>query len=157
MMDRTDDKVATAIPELYFSLIAAWNNADATGFAEGFTTEGTMVGFDGSMVNGRGEIEHHLREIFAHHKTATYVCKVRFVRALGESHALLEAVAGMVPPGGTDINPDVNAVQCLTASKTDGEWHIEHYQNTPAAFFGRPELQHALSDELRRLLPQAPE
>ena len=152
-MSRIDDKVSAEISELYFSLIAAWNEADATRFADLFTTEGTMVGFDGSAVNGRGEIERHLREIFAHHKTATYVSKVRSVRAIGESHALLEAVAGMVPPGGSDINPEMNAVQCLTASKTSDRWRIEHYQNTPAAFFGRPELQHALNDELRRLLP----
>ncbi len=97
-MSRIEDNVSTEIVELYSSLIAAWNNADATGFADGFTTEGTMVGFDGSTVNGRDEIERHLSEIFAHHKTGTYVSKVRFVRALGESHALLEAVAGMVPP-----------------------------------------------------------
>ncbi len=93
MMNRTDDNLRTQIAEIYSSLIAAWNDADATRFADQFTTEGSLVSFDGSTVNGRSEIEHHLREIFAHHKTATYVSKIRFVRALGASHALLEAVA----------------------------------------------------------------
>ena len=115
-----------------------------------------MVGFDGSTMHGRSEIEHHLREIFDHHQTATYVSLVRSVRMLGEAHALLEAVAGMVPPGGSDIKPEVNAVQCLVATRTGDRWLIEHYQNTPAAFHGRPDAQRVLSEELRWLLPQRP-
>jgi len=157
MMNRTGDNLPTQVAELYSSLIAAWNDADATRFAAQFTAEGSLVGFDGSTVNGRSEIGRHLCEIFDHHQTATYVCQVRFVRALGASHALLEAVAGMVQPGDSDIKPELNTVQCLTASRTGDQWRIEHYQNTPAAYYGRPEIQHALNEELRRLLPQASE
>jgi hypothetical protein len=52
-------------------------------------------------------------QIFAHHATAAYVAKVRSVRVLGEGVALLRAVAGMVPPGGSAINPAV--ILCPTA------------------------------------------
>lgn len=144
------------VRDLYISLIAAWNRANAEAFATLFSNEGSLVGFDGSTMHGRSEIEHHLREIFDHHQTATYVSLVRSVRMLGEAHALLEAVAGMVPPGGSDIKPEVNVVQCLVATKTGDRWLIEHYQNTPAAFHGRPDAQRVLSEELRWLLPQRP-
>ncbi len=138
MMESADGNVSADMVELYSALIAAWNTADASRFADLFTADRSLVGFDGNAIDGRGEIERRLGEIFAHHSTATYVSKIHSVHAFGESHVLLEAVAGMVPPGGSDINPDVNAVQCLTASRTGGRWRIEHYQNTPAAYHDRP-------------------
>jgi hypothetical protein len=58
----------------------------------------------------------------------------------------------MVPPGGSDINPAVNAIQSLVATKPDGEWRIVLFHNTPAAFHGRPEANTALTAELRQLI-----
>ncbi|HWV34438.1 MAG TPA: SgcJ/EcaC family oxidoreductase [Thermomicrobiales bacterium] len=154
--DTTLDTTAIAgVERLHANLIAAWNNADATGYARLFTDEGSLVGFDGSMVDGRAAIESHLRAIFDHHQTASYVNQIRSVRMLGTSHALLRAVVGMIPPGGDDIMPEVNAVQSLVAAFTGNSWLIELFQNTPAAFHGRPEAQAALNAELRRLLPAA--
>jgi uncharacterized protein (TIGR02246 family) len=66
--------------------------------------------------------------------------------------AILRAVAGMVPPGQSDLNPAVNAVQTLVAAKHDGRWRIALFQNTPAQFHGRPELAQQLTEELRQLL-----
>src|SRR5947208_2274032 len=83
---------------------------------------------------------------------ATYVAKVRGVSFPAPTVAILHAVAGMVPPGGSDINAAVNAVQTLVASKRDGAWRGELFQNTPAAFHGRPEASEALTNELRELL-----
>ena len=65
---------------LYESLRNAWNQQDGDGMAGAF----------------------------ADHETASFVWKVRSARALGSGVALLRAVAGMVPPGQSDINPDVN-------------------------------------------------
>jgi len=58
----------------------------------------------------------------------------------------------MIPPGSSDINPAVNAIQTLTAIKQDGQWSIALFQNTPAQFHGRPDLSEALTAELRQLL-----
>jgi hypothetical protein len=55
----------------------------------------------------------------------------------------------MVPPGATDIKPEVNAIQVLVAVRRDGVWRVAHFQNTPAAFHGRPEAAKALTEELR--------
>lgn len=150
-----DTNAIADVERLHADLIAAWNNADATGYARLFTAEGSLVGFDGSMVDGRAAIEAHLRAIFDHHQTASYVSQIRSVRMLGTAHALLRAVVGMVPPGGDDIMPEVNAVQSLVAARAGDGWLIELFQNTPAAFHGRPDAQAALNAELRRLLPTA--
>ena len=74
------------------------------------------------------------------------------MRLLSPDVAILRAVAGMVPPGESDINPEVNAVQTLVAVKQQNKWIIALFQNTPAAFHGRPELSGRLTEELRQAL-----
>jgi uncharacterized protein (TIGR02246 family) len=141
-----------AVQALYHDLLNAWNQRDAGAFAGLFDEDGYTVGFDGSTMYGPAEIEATLAGIFGHHQTAAYVSKVRSVRSLGDSAAVLHAVAGMAPPGTADLNPAVNAIQLLVAIRREGQWRIAAYQNTPAQFHGRPELSEALTEELRALL-----
>ncbi|MFC6594013.1 SgcJ/EcaC family oxidoreductase [Kitasatospora paranensis] len=138
---------------LYRALLDGWNRGDAGAFAACFADHGSMVGFDGSTVGGRPSIERHLAAVFADHRTAAYVARVDETRPLGPDTALLRAVAGMVPPGASDLNPALNAVQSLLARRsTGGDWRIEHFQTTPAAFHGRPEESAQLTRELREVL-----
>jgi hypothetical protein len=58
----------------------------------------------------------------------------------------------LVPRGQSDINPATNAIQTLTAVKQQGKWRIAVFQNTPAAFHGRPDLSQQLTEELRNAL-----
>ena len=136
------------IEGLYRRLLDGWNRRDAPAMARLFAEQGSMVGFDGSAVDGRGAIEAHLSPIFADHPTARFVAKVREVRALGPDGALLRAVAGMVPPGKTEINPATNAIQSLVCVHHEGVWRVELFQNTPAALHGRPEAAAAMTEEL---------
>jgi uncharacterized protein (TIGR02246 family) len=139
----------TAVRALYASLLDAWNRGDAAAYAACFAEDGQAVGFDGSEMAGPAQIADELAAIFAHHKVATYVPIVRGVRAIGADAAVLYANAGMVPPGAADVRPEVNAIQTLVAQRAGGEWKIALFQNTPAAFHGRPELAEALTEELR--------
>ncbi len=100
----------TEVRALYNHLLDSWNKRNAADFAALFKEDGNQVGFDGSQVNGRAEIESHLSGIFADHMTAAYVGKVREVRFLSPEVAILRAVVGMVPHGKTDINPATNAI-----------------------------------------------
>jgi uncharacterized protein (TIGR02246 family) len=137
---------------LYQELLERWNQRSAEGYAELFTEDGNVIGFDGSQMNGRQAIAAELQRIFADHQTAAYLWKVREVRFLTSDVTVLRAVAGMLPPGEADINPAVNAVQTLVAIKRGGRWQIAVFQNTPAAYHGRPELAEKLTQELRELL-----
>jgi uncharacterized protein (TIGR02246 family) len=140
------------IQNLYQKLIDAWNKRDAQGMVELFTEKGVQIGFDGSKLIGQEEILSHLKPIFADHPTAPFVTKVKEIRPLGADAAILFAIAGMVPPGKSDIEPAVNAHQTLVAVKEQYEWRIELFQNTPAQFHGRPELVEEMTEELRQLL-----
>lgn len=137
---------------LYRQILDSWNRRSSHDFSGLFAEDANVVGFDGSPMNGQGEIETALGQIFADHPTAAYVGKIREVRLLSSEVALLRAVAGMVPPGQADLNPAVNTIQSLVAVKGKGQWRIALFQSTPAQFHGRPELAQQLTEELRQLL-----
>lgn len=96
------------IMALYHQLLDAWNHKNARGMADLFAEDGEQIGFDGSLVIGQAEIYSHVAPIFEHHETPRFVSKVKRIRFLSSDIAILRAIAGMVPPGQSDINPQVN-------------------------------------------------
>lgn len=144
-----------AVKNLHRALLDAWNRRDAAAMAALCSDDCAMVGFDGSQMNGRQEIKAALGPIFADHPTAAYVAVVRRVWMLGQDVAALTAVAGMVPPGKDRVLPERNAIQCLAAVRRQGRWQVALFQNTPAAFDGRPGLRDALTRELNAALDQS--
>jgi len=150
MTDQTHEE--PQVCELYRRLLEAWNERDAGAFAALYEEDGNQIGFDGTQMNGQAEIETHLSQIFADHMTAAYIGKVREVRFLNEGTAILRAVAGMIQPNQTDINPALNAIQSLVAVKRETQWKVALFHNTPAAFHGRPEAVAQLTEELRELV-----
>jgi uncharacterized protein (TIGR02246 family) len=137
------------VSRLYRALLDAWNERDAAAYARLFASDGSIVGFDGSAVNGAAQIEAHLAPIFKDHPTARYVARVREIRQLSPDCALLRSVAGMIPPGKDEIMPERNAVQSLVAIRSGtGDWRIALFQNTPARFDGRPDEARKLTEEL---------
>jgi uncharacterized protein (TIGR02246 family) len=96
-------------------------------------------------------VREHLQAVFGDHLTAPYFAKVREVRALGADAVLLRAIAGMVPPGGDEVNPDANALHSLVAVHEGGAWRIALFQNTPAQFHGRPELVESHTAEIEEV------
>jgi len=151
-MATSDASPDRAIRRLYEQILRAWNERDAAAFAAQFEEDGSIVGFDGSQADSRVAIEDHLRPIFADHPTAAYVAKVREVRMLGPDVGLLRAVAGMVPPGSNDLNPEVNTIHTLVAVKQADGWRASLFQSTPAAWHGRPQDSAALTEELREVM-----
>ena len=155
-IDKASADAASATRELYQRLIEAWNKRNARDYALAFASTGSIVGFDGSQVNGQMEIGAHVSEIFSHHQTATYVTIVRDVRPVTSDAMLLRSNVGMVPPGKDDINPELNAVQSMVAARKGDKWEVALFQNTPAAFHDKPELSKKLCEELRAVLRQMP-
>lgn len=144
--------VSNEVQALYQQLIDGWNNRSARAMADQFAEDGEMIGFDGSQAIGREEIFSHLDPIFKEHPTPPFVTKVKNVRFLDSDAAILRAIAGMVPPGQSEIDPKLNTHHTLVAVKKDGKWRIALFQNTPAQFHGRPELVEQMTEELIQLL-----
>lgn len=143
------------IRALYTQFIDGWNRRSGAGVASGFTDDGDIVFFDGSHYRGRLSIAADLRQLFAEAQTPEYVAVARSVRPLAPGVALLIAHAGMIPPGGNDLDPRLLAVHTLVAAEEAGRWKISLFQETPAAWHGHPDARDALLLELRgQLTPQ---
>jgi uncharacterized protein (TIGR02246 family) len=155
-MNKADPYEENQIRSLYQQWLDEWNKNNASGMAALVAQEGTIIGFDGSQMKGPAEVNSALGQIFSDHKTAAYIGIVREVRFLAPQVALLRAVVGMVTPGTSDINAAVNAVQTLVTTREQGQWRIALFQNTPAAFHGRPDLSEQLTAELRSALRASP-
>lgn len=140
------------IVAVYRSLLEAWNDQDASAMANLFAEDGESIGFDGSQSVGTEEIYRHLQPIFEDHPTAKFVHKVTGVTFLGDEHAMVRAIAGMVPRGKSDLNPAANTHHTLIVVKRNDMWRIRLFQNTPAQFHGRPELVERMTNELREVL-----
>ena len=158
MIPRNEEQEAS---ELYQRLIQAWNDRDASAYAATIATDGNVVGFDGSQMNGsaevkgaeleaRWQVKSQLEAIFRDHQTQSYVTKVLEVRPIAKGVVLLRAAAGMIPEGGKDLNPELNAIQTMVAEQAADGWSIALFQNTPAQFHGRPDLAEAFTNELRK-------
>jgi uncharacterized protein (TIGR02246 family) len=141
-----------AARELYAEILQCWNAGNAAGFSRVFARSGNLVGFDGSQVDGQESIEAHLARVFSSHSTAAYVGKIREVRVLAEGVVLLRAVAGMVPPGKSELNPALNTIHTLVAATQGDRYRVELFQSTPAAFHGRPADSERLTAELQELV-----
>jgi uncharacterized protein (TIGR02246 family) len=120
--------------------------------ADLFTEDGESIGFDGSQSIGSEEIFKHLKPIFEDHPTARFISKVIDVHFLSTDIAILRAIAGMIPPQQSDINPKVNTHHTLVVVKIDGKWRIKLFQNTPEQFHGKPDLVEQMTNELKELL-----
>jgi len=152
-----DEKLIQA---LYREFLQAWNDLDAEKLAAAFTDDAELIGFDGSELHGRTDIQSTIRKIFDDHgkpsasgggpQTGTFVSAVRRIQFLTPDIAVLTAVQGSAVSG--KLAPERNAVQSMVAQRTPDGWRIAHLQNTPAQYHGRPDLSEALTVELAKLL-----
>jgi uncharacterized protein (TIGR02246 family) len=141
---------------LYDSLIAGWNDHDGAAMAGPFAEDCVVIGFDGSVSSGQQTISTEMASIFADHETGRYAVQVHSVRSLGSQAMILRAIAGLVPPGQTAINPETNSHQTVVAEQQEGQWKIVLFQNTPAQFHGRPELVEDMTRELQAVADASP-
>jgi uncharacterized protein (TIGR02246 family) len=142
------------IEAIYENLINSWNETNARAFSDLFSETGTLVGFDGSTASGRQDIYYHLKSIFSDHTPAKFVSIVRDIKVLCPSVGLLRAVAGMASSEQKKINPKTNTIQSLLVVSEMGHFRIALFQNTPAAFHGRPQVVEHLTEELQKELDQ---
>jgi uncharacterized protein (TIGR02246 family) len=141
--------VSAEVEAIYHQLLEAWNERNAAAFASLFTDDGSIVGFDGSTMAGPETIEAHLAAIFRDHTPATYVSVLEEVRTLTPEVTFLRAIAGMIPPSGDDIEPNLNAIHGLLAVQDGERWRVAHFVNTPARFDGRPDAVEEMTRRLR--------
>ncbi len=63
---RTNQNDENKIRSLYEKLLESLNDNNAGEFSKLFADDGNVIGFDGSQMNGRNQINDELNKIFAH-------------------------------------------------------------------------------------------
>jgi uncharacterized protein (TIGR02246 family) len=129
----TTNRVAdeAAVRDLYQQLMDGWNRGSGEAFAAAFTEDGDLVAFDGTHFKGREEIAPFHQELFDKWlKGSRLVGKVKDVRFLSPSVALMHAVGSTVMRGKSEPSPERDSIQTLVAVRQDGEWRLAAFQNT---------------------------
>lgn len=145
-----DENGEQEIRALYHALIEAWNDRNAQAFAALIAETGCVVGFEGTPLAGRMEVEISLTHLFAHHPTPTYACLIREVEFPTRQVAWLNASVGVTPPGEIELDPALNAKQSMVAVIRNGRWEVEVLQNTPGTFHSEP-------DDVEKLIAELPD
>jgi uncharacterized protein (TIGR02246 family) len=145
-----------AVRDVYRQLIDAWNQGSGAALAAVFTTDGDLVGFDGTHLKGRREIAPFHQRLFDKWlRGSRLVGQVTGVRFLGPDVAVLHAVGGTVLRGRRAPAPERDSIQTLVVSRqAEGDWRLAAFQNTRLRIMGagaRPFLLWTLSDWLWKL------
>jgi uncharacterized protein (TIGR02246 family) len=123
------DKVAVAT--LTQKLVAAWAYHDAAAFAAIFAEDGTMI-IRGQYHKGRAAIQAYMEEAFKGKWQGSQVTgKPLELRFLSDDVALLISQGGVLLPGETEVSEEGAIRAAWTAVRTDGQWLLTAYINTP--------------------------
>ncbi|TQM09739.1 SgcJ/EcaC family oxidoreductase [Pseudonocardia kunmingensis] len=128
--------VPMSVEDVLTRLAAAWNDSDATAYADLFTDDASYVMFNGAVARGRAAIEDGHRVLFAgplrgfRMESPAAPVPARYLRP-DVAHVVLEG--GTRPPGGDEVPADrASVVSFLLVRDDDGGWRIAAFQNTRA-------------------------
>ena len=125
-----------AIRALLQRLTHAWDEGDATAFADTFTEDADYITFFGAHTRGRSVIEAAHRPLFegplkGSRLTEDSGSAARAdVRFLHDDVALVIATGGSTLAGSDAPDPSRDSIMTLTAVREAGDWRFASFQNT---------------------------
>ncbi|MGJ9423289.1 SgcJ/EcaC family oxidoreductase [Aeromicrobium sp. CF3.5] len=123
------EKAALSVP---LRLVQAWANNDGHAVAEVFTENGLMILPGDVFKRGREEIGGFMAAAYAGPFKGTGVTGQPVdVRFLGDDVALLRTHGGILPPGETQIAPELAVGSTWVVVKRNDIWQLAAYQNSP--------------------------
>jgi uncharacterized protein (TIGR02246 family) len=125
----------TSVEDTLTRLAVAWNDGDATAYADLFTADATYVIFDGTVVRGRTAIEDGHRALFAGPLRGFTMepPSAAPIRYLGADVAHVLAAGGTRPPGQEEMPADRASVVSFVLVREVDDWKIAAFQNTRAS------------------------
>jgi uncharacterized protein (TIGR02246 family) len=111
-------------------MIAAWNRGDGAAFAAGFSEQADFIAFEGTHLEGRGEIAAFHQQVFdGVVKGSRLSGGPKFLRLLRPDVAVLHSVVSVTMPGAAGPTPSRESMQLFVGTKSDGEWRAEALLN----------------------------
>ncbi|MBO1413350.1 SgcJ/EcaC family oxidoreductase [Streptomyces sp. FH025] len=113
-------------------LVAAWAHNDAEGVADSFTEDGILILPGDVLKRGREEIRVFMAAAYAGPFKGTGVTGAPVdVRFASDDVALIRTHGGILAPGETEIAEELAVRSTWVVVRTDGEWRLAAYQNSP--------------------------
>jgi uncharacterized protein (TIGR02246 family) len=120
-----------AIRALHRRVLDAWDAGDGEAFAAPFSEDALFIGFDGSLMRGRGQIATTHQEVFDRWMKGTRLVEERTeIRFLGPDVAIVHTLGGTVMRGKSEPTPERDSVQTLVAVREARGWSFVSFQNT---------------------------
>jgi uncharacterized protein (TIGR02246 family) len=148
----TQSPAMTATRDLYHRFVDGWNGHDARSIATAMDPHGLVIGFDGGVMRGPGEVERAFMSVFMDHNPHQIVAIERSMHMLAPTVCRYLGDVGFVVPDSGELDESLNSRQTLIAALGNEGWRINQLQTTPAAMYAAPGTQLALSEELRAVL-----
>ena len=125
-----DDAEKAAACSVTDRIDAAWNANDGDGFADVFTSDGSLALSGDRYYKGREDIRTHVKEQFAGpHKGTRLVQNIVDFMFIGPQAAVVTTEGGVLAPGENDVHPDRALRATWVVTKQDDTWYIAAYQN----------------------------
>ncbi len=118
---------AGALGELVESFIKTYNAGDAKALALFFTENARICAADGTITQGRSEIEKLFAALFASDPKQTLAIEVEYVRPLGPDAAIEEGIS-ITTPG--DKSAPAKGRYTVAYVKRDGRWLQDYLRET---------------------------
>ncbi|MCX5199504.1 SgcJ/EcaC family oxidoreductase [Streptomyces sp. NBC_00249] len=113
-------------------LVSAWSRNDADGVADQFTEDGILILPGDVFKRGREEVRSFMAAAYAGPFKGTGVTGTPVdVRLVGDEVALVRTHGGILPPGESEIAPELAVRSTWLLVKRDGDWKLAGYQNSP--------------------------
>jgi uncharacterized protein (TIGR02246 family) len=113
-------------------LVTAWAKYDADGVANVFTKDGILILPGNVLKKSRDDIQAFMAAAYAGpFKGTRVVGKAADVRFVSDEVALLRSDGGILAPGQTEIAPAMAVRSTWVLVKSEGEWQLAVYQNSP--------------------------
>ncbi|MBV1849371.1 SgcJ/EcaC family oxidoreductase [Catellatospora sp. NEAU-YM18] len=123
------EKEALSVP---LRLVAAWARNDANAVAEVFTEEGVLILPGDVLKRGRDEVRSFMAAAFAGpFKGSGITGRPVDLRFVTDRVAVIRTHGGILPEGETEIAPELAVHSTWLVVKTDGQWQLASYQNSP--------------------------
>lgn len=119
------------IRTLHERVLDGWNQGRGSAFASPFSDDARFIGFDGTVLHGRREIEDAHQVLFDRWLKGSQLVNDRTeIRFVGRDVAVVHAVGGTILGGKSQPAPERDSIQTLVAVRDGDMWSFVSFQNT---------------------------
>lgn len=121
------------VEQLFATLRKAWHEGDSRNFATCFASDGTLIAFDGTLVQGKQAIFAYTKKLFSEEEDQTYQSVLVETQPMTVNVVMMRCHTGKIKRETGRISRERLAYLTLVMQKK-AVWEVVLMQYTPAHF-----------------------